>query len=113
MAQRGGRNPARYRHIADDLRKRINDGEWPVDTLMPTLAMLQKEYDASKGTIDKALGLLRDEGIAETIHGTGTFVRTPPPDEASIAAQVERLTQQYRRLAQRVDELEARDHARQ
>ena len=113
MAQLGGRNPARYRQIAADLRKRIESGEWAVDEQMPTYSELEKRYEASKNTIDKALGVLRDLGIAETIHGTGTFVRTPPPSEAGLAAKVDQLSEQYRKLARRVGELEAGQHARQ
>lgn len=109
MAQRGGRNPAVYRRIADDLRKRIDAGEWPVDTQMPTYAELQAHYEASKGTIDKALGVLRDLGVAETIHGMGTFVRTPPPSESELVARVEKLSQRLQAVEQDVAELKARD----
>jgi DNA-binding GntR family transcriptional regulator len=113
MAQRGGRNPAVYRQIAADLRKRIDSGEWPVDEQMPTYDELKKQYGASKNTIDKALGVLRDLGVAETIHGTGTFVRKPPPSEEGLAARVEKLSERLQAVEQVVAELKAGHHARQ
>lgn len=102
-----------YRHIADDLRKRIDGGEWPVDAQMPTYAELEKHYGASKGTIDKALGVLRDLGIAETIHGMGTFVRKPPPSDAGIAARVENLSERLLAVERELAELKTAHHARQ
>lgn len=95
-----------YRHIAEDLRERIDAGEWPVDAKMPTYDELKKQYKASKGTIDKALGVLRDLGIAETIHGMGTFVRTPPPSESELAGEVRSITERLRVLEERVGRLE-------
>ena len=113
MTQHGGRRPAKYRQIAADLRARIERGEWAVGEQMPILDELSAQYGVVTGTVDKALGVLRQEGIAETIHGTGTFVREPVPSDSDLAAKVDQLSEQYRQLAKRVGELEAERHARQ
>src|ERR1035438_2524423 len=74
MAQRAGRTPAKYRQIADDLRARIESGEYPVGTQLPTKPEMQERYEAAVGTVDKALRVLHGLGIAETRQGVGTFV---------------------------------------
>jgi DNA-binding GntR family transcriptional regulator len=73
---------------------------------------LSDEYGAAGGTIDKALGVLRDLGIAETIHGTGTFVREPAPSEDDLAAEVAKLSERMKAMEERMDEFEASRHAR-
>jgi DNA-binding GntR family transcriptional regulator len=112
MAQQGGRRPVKYRQIADDLRARIERGEWLVDAQMPTLPELSAEYDAAQGTIARALGALHDLGIAETIQGMGTFVRTPPPERTGYDAlrdQVAGLQQEVAALRERVAALNGQD----
>lgn len=112
MAQRGGRRPAKYREIAGDLRARIERGEWPVGTQMPTIEQLGERYEVAGGTVDKALGVLRDLGVAETIHGMGTFVREPEPpggpslEFTKIMQRLDEMEAEIRRQAERIDELE-------
>jgi DNA-binding GntR family transcriptional regulator len=106
MVQRGGRRPAKYRQIAADLRARIERGDWPVDAQMPTQPELSVQYSAALGTIDKALGVLRELGIAETVQGMGTFVRKPSPSEdGDLAAQLSRLSERIEVGEDRTDEL--------
>jgi DNA-binding GntR family transcriptional regulator len=110
MAQQGGRIPAKYRQIADDLRARIERGEWPVGTQMPALPELAAQYQAAQGTIDKALEVLRQMGLAETIHGTGTFVRKPPeepPGEYEITSRrLDEVVEVVRQLSERLAAVE-------
>jgi len=112
VAERGGRRPAKYREIAGDLRARIEAGEWPLDGQMPTMEQLGKRYGVAEGTIDKALGVLRELGIAETIHGMGTFVREPAPAEGDLAAEVAKLSERMKAMEQRMDRYEGSPHAR-
>lgn len=101
----------KYRQIAADLRARIERGEWPVDGQMPTLPELEAQYGAAGGTIAKALDVLNDLGIAETVHGMGTFVRTPPPERSEyeeLRKQVAELQQEVTELRERVGRLDAR-----
>jgi DNA-binding GntR family transcriptional regulator len=110
MAHRGGRHPAKYRQIAGDLRARIERGEWVVGDKMPTQAELSARYDgAAVGTIDKALGVLRELGMAETRQGMGTFVLSvsPSPARAGLEARVSHLTERVEALEAEVSELRA------
>ncbi|WP_300641684.1 GntR family transcriptional regulator [Nocardioides sp.] len=46
---------ARYREIADDLRRRITEGEFAVGDQLPSIAALQEHYDVpGLGTIRQA-----------------------------------------------------------
>ncbi len=66
----------RYRVIADELRKRIETGAIPLGTLLPTESALTVEFKASRGTVRQAIALLRNEGLAATEPGRGTYVAT-------------------------------------
>ncbi len=69
----------RYQEIADDLRRRIGEGKFPVGTALPPISELMGEYEVDGlNTIRGAHGVLRDEGLIETVQGKGTFVIALP-----------------------------------
>jgi DNA-binding GntR family transcriptional regulator len=74
----------RYRQIADDLRRRLAEGEFPVATKLPPISRLQDEYDCPNNLnmIRHAQSVLIDEGLIEPRQGQGTFVIAPPPRQA-------------------------------
>jgi DNA-binding GntR family transcriptional regulator len=102
MAQQAGRTPAKYRQIADDLRARIESGEYPVGTQLPTKPEMQERYEAAVGTVDKALRVLHGLGIAETRQGVGTFVLRQLAEDAG-QRDLDSLSEQVAALAQRVE----------
>ncbi|QKW17418.1 GntR family transcriptional regulator [Verrucosispora sp. NA02020] len=59
--------------MADELRERIQSGVIPPGALLPTESTLCAEFRASRGTIRHALAALREEGLAVTDHGRGTY----------------------------------------
>jgi GntR family transcriptional regulator len=63
-----------YREIADQLRQRIESGEFPSGAQMPTEQDLQKQHNASRNTIREAIKQLTSLGLVETKPGQGTFV---------------------------------------
>ncbi|MFC5180141.1 GntR family transcriptional regulator [Actinomadura harenae] len=66
---------ARYRDIADDLARRIEEGEFAAGERLPTEEQLMVDYDnASRNTIREAVKLLKTRGLVETTQGRGTFV---------------------------------------
>lgn len=66
---------SRYREIADDLRERIQSGEFPVDSRLPGIIALQERYDVrGLNTIRAAQQALVQEGILRTERGVGAFV---------------------------------------
>lgn len=56
------------------LRKRLETGEWPIGTQMPTIEQLMVEYDVSRITIREALSQLDREGLISRSRGKGTHV---------------------------------------
>lgn len=68
----------RYQTIADDLRGRVDAGEFAAGRLLPSEAELSAAYAASRVTVRKALEILRVEGLVSSRQGFGWFVATDP-----------------------------------
>ena len=66
---------SRYKEVADDIRTKIIDGIYNSEKPMPEQIVLAKEYETSRMTIQKALEILRIEGLVYSRRGSGTFVR--------------------------------------
>jgi GntR family transcriptional regulator len=75
--RRGDR--ALYRQIADELRDGIRSGRHAAGAPLPSEAALMERYGTSQGTVRKALGQLRAEGLTVSEKGRGVFVRDQPP----------------------------------
>lgn len=73
-----GRNPM-YQQIADALREEIADGTMAPGDKLPTEAELREQYDVSRETVRKALGLLVNEGLVISARPQGHFVRRRQP----------------------------------
>jgi len=65
----------RYRAIADDLRRRLGEGELAAGHLLPSESDLSETYEASRVTVRRALEVLRDEGLVESRQGLGWLAR--------------------------------------
>jgi GntR family transcriptional regulator len=63
-----------YMQVADDIAARIKSGELAPGTRLRSERDLAEIYGRAYGTIRKAMQVLRDRGLIETIHGRGTFV---------------------------------------
>lgn len=68
----------RYRDIADDIRRRVEGGEFAQNRLLPSEAELSRGYAASRVTIRRALDELRDLGLIDARQGFGWFVAGDP-----------------------------------
>jgi GntR family transcriptional regulator len=106
----------RYIEIADDIRDRLRDDKLPPGSRIGTFGSLGKDYSAAKGTVDKALDVLRQEGAVVTIAGKGIFVAgdviaetatSGSPSDQRLSKQIEALGEELRRLAGRVEATEA------
>jgi GntR family transcriptional regulator len=63
-----------YRQIAEDLRERIESGQFERGQQLETEIELRERYGASRNTIRDAIKLLTTRGLVETRPGQGTFV---------------------------------------
>jgi DNA-binding GntR family transcriptional regulator len=63
-----------YRQLAGILRDQIASGELAPGAAVPSVKRLRQEYGVAETTARKAVGLLRYEGLVETVMGWGSFV---------------------------------------
>jgi GntR family transcriptional regulator len=63
-----------YWEIAEDVRRRIRAGEYPPGSALPSYRALARSYDVSIGTAQRAIRLLRTQGLARGVPGRGVFV---------------------------------------
>lgn len=61
-----------YMQVADDVAKRISEGE--ITRKLPAERALAEEYEVSYITVRHAIAVLRERGLIVSIHGRGTFV---------------------------------------
>jgi GntR family transcriptional regulator len=64
--------------VADDIRLKIESGEYEPGRQLPTLDELATTYLCSLAVIRNAVELLRQQGLIVTKHGKGSFVRERP-----------------------------------
>ena len=72
----------RYRTIADELRGRVESGDFAAGGLLPSESELSASHGVSRVTVRKALELLRDEGLIDSRQGFGWFVAADPLRQA-------------------------------
>ncbi|SCF24930.1 regulatory protein, gntR family [Micromonospora matsumotoense] len=70
--------PMGYRKIAADLHARIQQGEYPPESRLPTYAELARLYSASVSTVQRAVMLLQAHGIIVGVQGAGLYVAATP-----------------------------------
>ncbi len=71
-----GREPL-YSQLANVLRGMIDSGEIPPGRRLPSKKAIQQRWGVSQQTTERALALLKDEGLIETSMGRGMFVTQP------------------------------------
>ena len=69
---------ARYRQVADELRKAIKRGDFPPGSALPSQPDLARQYGLNQTSINRAIALLRAEGLVRVEHGRGAFVQEIP-----------------------------------
>jgi GntR family transcriptional regulator len=65
----------RYEQIADDLRGKIESGEYAAGSMLPSRSKLGEIYEVSGSVIDKAMMIVRLAGLTETLPGVGVVVK--------------------------------------
>jgi GntR family transcriptional regulator len=61
-----------YLQVAAVLRARIKEGT--MTGRVPSAATIAQQYEVAKGTAERALAILRDEGLIRSVIGRGHFV---------------------------------------
>ncbi|OKI47324.1 GntR family transcriptional regulator [Micromonospora sp. CB01531] len=81
----------RHRQLADVLRARIVAGDHPPGTLLPSETRLSQEYEVGRGTVRRAVGILRAEGLVDVASGRGTRVRSRAPELEELIGEPDQL----------------------
>jgi GntR family transcriptional regulator len=63
-----------YLQLADLLRKRIVSGKIGPRQPLPSNKALVQTYGVARGTAERAVAVLREEGLVRTVPGKGVFV---------------------------------------
>ena len=69
--------PAAYIRVADDLRQRIEHGEWPAGSRLPSRSQLAERYGVGSNVAIAAIRRLRAEGLVVSRAGSGVYVAGP------------------------------------
>jgi GntR family transcriptional regulator len=102
-----------YRQIADDLRRRVENGEYGVGEVLPSTARLMEIYNVSNTVVRAAVRELQAAGVLIGQPGKGVYVAAKPARrEAGVDAQLAALTEEVRELSERVARLESKGQRR-
>jgi DNA-binding GntR family transcriptional regulator len=63
-----------YRQLADLLRGQIKSGAIPPRRPIPSKRYLTETYGVSAGTVERALDVLKADGMLKTVMGRGLYV---------------------------------------
>ncbi len=74
--------------VADDLRRRLEEGEWNPSERLPGEHELAAHYGVSRATIRTALRAVDTRGLTVTLHGLGTFATAAT---RAVPANLQRL----------------------
>ncbi|MGN4818991.1 efflux pump transcription regulator NorG [Bacillus cereus group sp. MYBK139-2] len=79
----------KYRQIVDYMKEKIENGEWPIGSKIPSQRQLAKSFQVNRSTVITALDELMADGLIQGKIGAGTIVTNntwsllatnPPPD---------------------------------
>lgn len=70
--------PPKYAQLVQTLQRRIEAGDYPPGSLLPSENQLIHEFGVSRPTVVAALRMLREQGWIESQQGKGRFVRGRP-----------------------------------
>lgn len=73
-----------YHSVGHVIRTRIESGEWPPDTQIPSERTLMEMLGVSRATVRQGIENLVREGILYRIQGKGTFVAQPKINQRAL-----------------------------
>lgn len=68
-----------YSRVKQHILERVERGEWPQGTKLPSEHALVAALGVSRMTVNRALRELSAEGVVYRMQGLGSFVAAPPP----------------------------------
>jgi DNA-binding GntR family transcriptional regulator len=96
-----------YQQVAEDLRRRIASGEFPVGSAIPSTSKLASAHAVSITVVRAAVTQLRADGLLIGQPGKGVFVRATPEAIAERTATVDDLAKQVGELRAELHRVES------
>jgi GntR family transcriptional regulator len=78
MPAERGEKTSQWARVAARVREAIIAGAWQPGQLIPGELALMELYNVARGTVQRALRQLREEGVIVTQHGQGSYVAVVP-----------------------------------
>lgn len=75
----------KYSEIANEIRRRIAEGQFSPGSQLPQRTELEKSFQVSKVTLQRAMNLLIEDGFIDATPRRGSFVAQRPPHLARYA----------------------------
>ncbi|MER5645069.1 GntR family transcriptional regulator [Streptosporangium sp. NPDC002524] len=98
-----------YRQLADLLRSAIHEGTYEPGATLPSEPELAAQYRLSRPTVNRAILILRNEGLVRVERGRGTFVREIPPINRHATTRYPRASRERDGLGRGAFDTEIRD----
>jgi DNA-binding GntR family transcriptional regulator len=105
-----------YVQVADDLRRAIEEGEYQVGQRLPAGRTLAKQYQVGLNTAQRAVDLLKSDGLVVSYPARGVFVSSreaqprtdgqPSAEFVEIMRQIDHLKAGLRDVQRRLGPLE-------
>jgi len=97
--------------IASALATRIRSGQIPAGTRLPSEPELARSLGVSRNTVREAIGVLREQGLAASKQGIGTFALDPSGDSHfPVDVGIEQLTSTTEMIARAGHKPGSRDY---
>lgn len=70
--------PPKYARVVLELRRRIENGDYPPGSMLPSESQLVRDFAVGRTTVVRALQMLQQDGWITREHGRGSFVKGRP-----------------------------------
>ena len=74
----------KFELIYQDLKRKIEEQQYPYQSLLPSENTMVTIYDCSRNTIRRAISRLIEQGYVQALHGKGVRVIYQPVDQTSF-----------------------------
>lgn len=64
----------RLQRVIDQITLHIEQGDWPIDSKLPSERRLSEDFHVSRATVREALMTLKQRGLIRSVQGAGNFV---------------------------------------
>lgn len=92
--------------VSAAIRDDIASGRLQVGDRLPTRTQMHERYGIAAMTAARVVATLAQEGLVESDHGRGVFVRAKPGQAAPPADPIQQLEARVRALEERLDQLD-------